>query len=358
MEESMPTAAGAPAAVTGLGRAGNILAASLAALMPLAAISMVVDIPQRLGLLIFPEQVAGLMLGGSAAVVYWRYAARNTGAMAAFDMLLGILSLALGTWLFLRFQALSEHAIRFPIEALALGIAAVVLCIEALRRVAGMSLVYIFVGMLLYALFGDWIPGDLKGKAQPIDDLFRFLGTDSTATLGQSLQVACFVVVPFIVFGALLVMAGGGQFFTYLAMFIAGHGHGNAAKIAVIASALFGTISGSSVSNVMSTGVVTIPLMKRSGMKAKVAAAIEACASTGGQIMPPVMGAAAFLMAEFLRVPYSVVLISAIIPALLYYLSIYVQIDFLARREKLGILQAENHTGGVSLWSAGIAVPE
>ena len=356
MEESMPTTVAPKAAARGLAHASNVLAAVLAASMPIAAIAMVVDIPQRLGLLIYPEQVAGLMLGGSAAVVYWRYAARNTGAMSLLDTLLGVLSLTFGVWLFQRFPILSEQAIRHPLEALAIGVASVALCIEALRRVAGMSLVWIFLAMLLYALFGDIIPGALKGRPQPIEDLFRFLGTDSTATLGQSLQVACFVVVPFIVFGALLVLAGGGQFFTYLAMFVAGHGHGNAAKIAVIASALFGTISGSSVSNVMSTGVVTIPLMKRSGMKAKVAAAIEACASTGGQIMPPVMGAAAFLMAEFLRVPYSVVLISAIIPALLYYLSIYVQIDFLARREKLGILETESDSGGVSLFSAGIAV--
>ncbi len=356
MEESMPTTAAGKAADGWLARGSTALAALLAATMPLIAIGMVVDLPQRVGLLVFPEQVAGLMLGGSAAVVYWRYSARKQGLAAVVDLVLGAAGCALGIWMFMRFQILSEQAIQYPLEALAIGIALVALCLEALRRVAGMSLVWIFAGMLAYALFGDYIPGALKGRPQPIDDLFRFLGTDSTATLGQSLQVASFVVVPFIVFGALLVMAGGGQFFTYLAMFVAGHGHGNAAKISVVASALFGTISGSSVSNVMSTGVVTIPLMKRSGMKPKVAAAIEACASTGGQIMPPVMGAAAFLMAEFLRVPYSVVLISAIVPGLLYYLSIYVQIDFLARREKLGILEQKTDSEGVSLWRAGVAV--
>ena len=263
------------------------------------------------------------------------------GWLTALNGAMGFVSLAIGIWLFYRFPVLSEQGFLHQTESLILGTFLVILCLEALRRVVGVALIVIFAILALYAVFGDLVPGALKGRAQPVGDLVRYLGTDSTATLGQALQVAAFVVIPFILFGAFLVKAGGGEVFTRLATRLAGRGYGNTAKVAVIASSLFGTISGSAVSNVMSTGIVTVPLMKRSGLKPQVAGAIEAVASTGGQLMPPVMGAAAFLMAEFLRVPYSTILIAAIAPAMLYYFSVYLQIDFLARRLALPALELD-----------------
>ena len=169
--------------------------------------------------------------------------------------------------------------------------------------------------------------------------MLRFIGADSSAVWGQALQIAAFVVVVFVLFGGLLVASGGGDFYTQLAMRVAGNGPGNSAKVAVTASALFGTVSGSAVSNVMSTGIMTIPLMKRAGFKPAQAGGIEAVSSTGGQLMPPVMGAAAFLMAEILQVPYKTIALAALLPAILYYLSLYVQIDFISRRDNIPSLR-------------------
>ena len=310
------------------------------------SIAIVADLPERFDLLIYPEQVAALILGGAAAVVFLRNNANNRRTAAAANRLLALASVTVGIWIFIRFPVLSEHGFDHPTECLMIGVLLVIVCLEGLRRAVGKALLVIFAVMMLYAMFGNYVPGILKGRAQPLGDLLRYLGTDSTATLGQAVQVAAFVVVPFILFGALLAMAGGADVFTRMATRLAGRGHGNTAKVAVLASCLFGSISGSAVSNVMSTGVITIPLMKRSGLKPQVAAAIESVASTGGQLMPPVMGAAAFLMAEYLRVPYSAILIAAIAPALLYYLSVYVQIDFLARQLALPALAIEELGAG------------
>ncbi|MGD9715196.1 MAG: TRAP transporter permease, partial [Thermomicrobiales bacterium] len=149
------------------------------------------------------------------------------------------------------------------------------------------------------------------------------------------LAVGATVVVIFIWMGQLLFTAGGGQFFTDIAMAAMGKRRGGPAKIAVIASALFGSISGSAVSNVASTGIITIPMMKRSGYSARDAGAIEAVASTGGQLMPPIMGAAAFLMAELLELPYRDIMLAAVVPAFLYYFAVFIQTDLVAAREHI-----------------------
>ncbi len=324
-----------PASIPPFLRGLGLLATVLACAVPLLAVAWILALPQRLGLLVYPEQVAGLMLGSAMAVIYLRDLFVSGQARRALDIVLGLGSLALGLYWFWRFPVLSEGAFLHPTETLVLGVVAVLLVMEALRRVIGWTLVIIFLALFLYALFGDWVPGPLVGRPLPADDVFRFLGVESTATLGQALQIAAFVVVVFVLFGGFLLAVGGGEFFTQLAMRVAGRGPGNTAKIAVFASALFGSVSGSAVSNVMSTGVMTIPLMKRSGFRGEQAGAIEAVASTGGQLMPPIMGAAAFLMAELLQIPYREIMLAALLPALLYYLSILVQIDFMARRDRI-----------------------
>jgi TRAP transporter 4TM/12TM fusion protein len=319
-------------------RALDLIAAALAIFVPVLAVIWTLSVPQRFGILIYPEQIAALMLGFSLTVVYLRDVERTTGVIALFNGFLALASFLLGLYVYWRFVDLSENTHRLPMEALVLGICVVALVMEGVRRVIGWTLIIIFALLLLYALFGDYVPGPLVGRPQPIEDILRFLGTDSTATWGQSLQIAAFVVVLFVLFGSFLMATGGGDFFTQLASRVSGNGPGNTAKVAVTASALFGTISGSAVSNVMSTGVMTIPLMKRAGFKPSQAGAIEAVASTGGQLMPPVMGAAAFLMAELLQVPYRDIMLAAALPAILYYLSIYVQIDFMARRDNIASL--------------------
>ncbi|TFF27680.1 TRAP transporter fused permease subunit [Jiella endophytica] len=313
-----------------------LLGAVLAFVVPMTAVVWVMAVPQRLGLLIYPEQVAAFMLGASLAAVYGRDMAGKGPLVATIDAVLSLASLVLGIYVYLRFPVLSEGAFYHPTESSILGVVVSVLVLEGLRRVVGWTLVVITLAMFLYALFGDLVPGPLRGRGLPFGDVMMFVGTDSSATWGAALQIAAFVVVVFVLFGGLLLAIGGGEFFTQLAMRVAGSGPGNTAKIAIVASGLFGSISGSAVSNVMSTGVLTIPMMKRSGFRPEQAGAIEAVASTGGQLAPPVMGAAAFLMAEILQIPYREILLAALFPALIYYLSLYAQIDFIARREGFG----------------------
>ncbi|TYC61827.1 TRAP transporter fused permease subunit [Rhodobacterales bacterium] len=302
-------------------------------IVPVTAVVWVLAIPQRVGLLIYPEQVAAFMLGAALFVVFGRNMAEKSSAKRWIDGFLCFASLVLGVFVYIRFPVLSEGAFQHPTEAYVLGIAVTLLVMEGLRRVVGLTLVFITLAMFLYALYGDYVPGPLRGRGMAFADVMRFIGTDSGATWGAALQIAAFVVVIFVLFGGLLLAVGGGNFFTQLATRFAGRGPGSTAKIAVVASGLFGSISGSAVSNVMSTGVMTIPMMKRSGFRSEQAGAIEAVASTGGQLAPPVMGAAAFLMAELLQMPYRSILLAAILPALIYYLSLYAQIDFIARRD-------------------------
>jgi TRAP transporter 4TM/12TM fusion protein len=327
-------------ALTAKSGALRMVADFLSAAVPILSILWILAVPQKLGLLIYPEQVAALMLGAALAVVFYRSIGPEQPAKGLLDLVLGTLSAALGIYVYVRFPVLSEGSFQHPTEAMLIGVVATGLIMEGMRRVIGWSLIVIFAGMFVYALFGDYLPGPLVGRPQPIGDVFRFLGTDSTATWGQSLQIAAFVVIAFVLFGGLLVAVGGGDFFTQLSMRVAGRGPGNTAKVAVTASALFGTVSGSAVSNVMSTGVMTIPLMRKAGFTREQAGAVEAVASTGGQLMPPIMGAAAFLMAELLQMPYRDIMLAALLPAVLYYMSIYVQIHFIAHRDNIPSLNS------------------
>ncbi|MEI4487777.1 TRAP transporter fused permease subunit [Frigidibacter sp. MR17.14] len=310
------------------------------AAIPALALAWVLKVPMRLGLLVFPEQIAAVMLALSLAAVYLKTLGRAQ-LPAAVDLLGAVLSLMLGVWVFVRFQVLSEQAMFHPTEALWLGVLVVGLIIDGLRRVIGWTLIAIFGLFIAYALWGDHLPGPIAGRPMSLAEVLQYLSSDSSATWGSSLQVAAYVVVIFVLFGGFLLAVGGGEFFTQLSMRVSGKGPGATAKIAVTASGLFGSISGSAVSNVMSTGVMTIPMMIRSGIKPAQAGAIEAVASTGGQLMPPVMGAAAFLMAEILQVSYREILVAALLPALIYYLSVYIQIDFLSRRDGTGSLVGE-----------------
>jgi TRAP transporter 4TM/12TM fusion protein len=192
---------------------------------------------------------------------------------------------------------------------------------------AGFSLVGFTLAGGVYAMLGHYLPGVFQARPVDFTRLLVYESLDTNALLGTSLQIAIIVIVPFILLGQLLGRLGGSEFFTDLARGWMGRYRGGSAKVAVVGSAFFGMISGSAVANVSAVGVVTIPLMMRSGFPPQIAAAIEAVGSTGGQLMPPVMGAAAFLMAEVLQVPYAQVMIAAIIPAFLYYLALFFQVD-------------------------------
>lgn len=213
-----------------------------------------------------------------------------------------------------------------------LGGLCIIMVLDATRRAIGWPLPIVTVVFLLYAYFGYLIPGSFGHRGYDIHRILNQMYMTTEGIFGVPLGVVVTIVFLFILFGAFLDKGGGGQFFVNLAVALAGRLRGGPAKIAVVSSGLMGTISGSSIANVATTGTFTIPLMKRIGYRAEFAGAVEAAASTAGQIMPPIMGAAAFIMAEFTQTAYLKIVIMAIIPAVLYYLSVYMNVHFEACR--------------------------
>ncbi|GAB4392003.1 MAG: TRAP transporter permease [Kiloniellaceae bacterium] len=213
---------------------------------------------------------------------------------------------------------------------------------EVLRRAGGRVLFVVCVLFAFYPLFADHMPGVLWGTHYSLEEtmLAHVMGVESI--VGITTKILCELLVGYLLFGATLTATGGGQFFMDFAAAVMGRSRGGPAKVAVIASGMFGSLSGSVISNVISTGSFTIPTMKRAGYPPVYAAAIESNASTGGAIMPPVMGAVAFIMASFLNVPYGTVIEAAVIPALLFYLVLIIQVDTYAARVGLtGLPEAE-----------------
>jgi TRAP transporter 4TM/12TM fusion protein len=218
-----------------------------------------------------------------------------------------------------------------------LGIALVIVTLEGARRVLGAAFALVTVAFILYPLIGPYLPGVLVTRHYTISSLvqnFYFAGT-SNGIFGSAMEIFTTTVAMFLVFGAFLQVTGAARIFLDLATGMAGRFRAGMAKVAVISSALFGTISGVGVANVLVTGSFTIPAMKRMGYRPSLAGAVEAAASTGGILMPPVMGAAAFLMSDILGVPYWDIAVAAFIPAVLYYLAIFVMVDFEGARENL-----------------------
>lgn len=206
------------------------------------------------------------------------------------------------------------------------------LMLEAVRRVAGLVLMSTCLFFSLYPLFAHIMPGFLEGRDFPLLTTARYHAMSVESILGIPMKVVGSLLIGFMIFGVTLQFTGGGKFFINFAMALWGHSRGGPAKVAVISSALFGTMSGSVISNVVSTGSMTIPTMKRTGYPPYYAAAVEACASTGGALMPPVMGTAAFIMASFLSIPYWKICLAALVPSFLYYLGLFLQADAYAAR--------------------------
>ncbi|HPM73735.1 MAG TPA: TRAP transporter permease [Spirochaetales bacterium] len=215
------------------------------------------------------------------------------------------------------------------------GVVGILLVLEAARRIVGLPIVIIAGVFIAYAFAGPWLPGQLAHRGVDVGDLVQHLYFTTEGVFGIPLGVSSTFIFLFILFGAYLEKTGLGQYFIDLANSIAGRSAGGPAKVAVLSSGLMGTVSGSSVANVVGTGSFTIPMMKRLGYKPEFAGAVEATASTGGQLMPPIMGAAAFLMSEMTGIPYVRIIGAAVIPALLYYFGVWAGVHFEAK--KLGL---------------------
>jgi TRAP transporter 4TM/12TM fusion protein len=305
----------------------------LQALLVACVAGWVLDLQRSfLGLNLYTEQLLLTVLGLAIAICFLVTPKKPRW----WDALVALGALALCLYLAWAYPELSTRLTMRPLDGILMSAALALLVLEGTRRMAGFSLVAFTLGGVVYAMLGHHLPGIFQSRPVDFTRLLVYESLDTNALLGTSLQIAIIVIVPFILLGQLLGRLGGSEFFTDLARGWMGRYRGGSAKVAVVGSAFFGMISGSAVANVSAVGVVTIPLMKRSGFPAQIAAAIEAVGSTGGQLMPPVMGAAAFLMAEVLQVPYVQVMIAAIIPALLYYLALFFQVDVEAA--KRGIL--------------------
>lgn len=216
------------------------------------------------------------------------------------------------------------------------------LILEATRRAGGTVLFVIVTLFALYPTFAGWVPDPFSGFQSPFMDAIPYHIYSSESSFGIPMRAFGGIVIGFIVFGAVLQRTGGGVFFNDLALGLVGQFRGGAAKVSIFASGFMGSMSGSVISNVLSTGAFSIPAMKRTGFSARTAAATEACASTGGVLMPPVMGATAFVMASFLARPYAEIALAAAIPSLLFYFGLFAQIDaYAARRGLKGIARSE-----------------
>ncbi len=215
------------------------------------------------------------------------------------------------------------------------GIIMIICTLEATRRIVGFSLVIISTIAIIYSAFGNLLPGNLGHGGYPMGWIIEHFSLTTEGILGTTVGASASFVFLFVLFGKFMDVSGTGYFFIELANSLAGKTVGGPAKMAVISSCLMGTVSGTAVGNVMTTGVYTIPLMKSCGYRASFAGAVEAAASTGGQIMPPIMGAAAFILAEFLGVSYLSIAAAATVPAIIYFICIFVIVDFEARINNL-----------------------
>ncbi|MBP5856707.1 TRAP transporter permease [Marivibrio halodurans] len=257
--------------------------------------------------------------------------------IAAPDFVLIVCGTAVAVYLITIYGTLMRNSTGTPFAPIGISIAAVagtLLIMELTRRVAGLALIVIATLFLIYVFVGEYLPGFLQSPAITWQRFFSQVYTDA-GILGPTTAVSSTYIILFIIFAAFLQASRVGDYFVNFAFALAGRARGGPAKVAIFASGLMGMINGTSAGNVVATGSLTIPLMKKVGYKPRTAGAIEAAASTGGQIMPPIMGAGAFIMAEITGIPYTEIAFAAIIPAVLYFVSIYFMVDFEAA--KLGM---------------------
>ncbi|MET3698309.1 TRAP transporter 4TM/12TM fusion protein [Bacillus oleivorans] len=277
-------------------------------------------------------------LGFALALIFLLFPARRKGnkrKIAWYDYVLALIAIAVSAYWPLFYKTLVQQIGQIDTAQMIVGGLAILLVLEATRRAVGLPITIIASIFLIYAIFGQSMPGMLAHRGLDLNQLIKTMFFTTEGILGTPLQVSSTYIFLFLLFGSFLVQTGVGNYFNDLAITIAGRRIGGPAKVAIFSSALQGTISGSSVANVVTTGSYTIPLMKRMGYRKEFAGAVEAAASTGGQIMPPIMGAAAFLMIEFAGVGYWEIAKAATIPALLYFSGIWIMTHFEAKRTGL-----------------------
>ncbi|WP_448859929.1 TRAP transporter permease [Corynebacterium propinquum] len=266
----------------------------------------------------------------------------SRGSIAVYDYVLIIASAATFVYIWLNYQDILDRIVSPNTTDVLFAAVLVVLVIEASRRVTGWALPILSLVFLAFALFGQYGPLRFQHRGYEVHDILDFLYLTNEGIFSTAVAVAAFYIFLFVLFGAVLQKSGLGQFFNDIALALAGRSRGGPAKVAVISSGFLGSINGSAIANVVTTGAFTIPLMKKVGFKPYFAGGVEASASVGGQILPPIMGASAFIMAETLGMQYTEVAIAALIPAVLYYIGVIMQVHFRAVRDGLSGISTEN----------------
>jgi TRAP transporter 4TM/12TM fusion protein len=299
------------------------------------------------------DEVSWPMVGALVVGIFWTATASRAAYSRWFDWVCAIVSLLLCAYITIRYEKLTYELAMLPIEGVIGSAILTFLVLDASRRISGWGFVAIILAIAVYVYISPFLPGDFQTRWVSPERMVAYVGLDVNGMIGSILQVAVIVVIPYTILGQVLARTGGADFFSDLAMSAMWRFRGGAAKIAVVGSALFGMISGSAVSNVLAVGIVTIPAMRKSGFSAYRAAAIESVGSTGGQLMPPVMGAAAFIMAEFLQVSYGAVCIAAAIPAVLYYACLFIHVDLEAAKQGIGGVEDEEMLSLIEVLKSG-----
>lgn len=317
------------------------LTLGLGALITFIVLTWAIELWLKIGFQWFDEQAMVTCLGLTIAIIFIRYpfaGGRDRSTLPWYDAILAAVGLITCLYLAYIYGDIENNPFVMRPTMFVIGIILLPMVWECLRRTTGWSLTLVFTVFVAYVFVGHLMPGMLEGREQKFVPAIASLGVTNVAILGLPMKIIVLTVVLFIWMGQLLLHTGASEWFTDVAAAVMGRSRGGSAKIAVVASGLFGSISGSAVSNVASTGVITIPLMRQAGYDAKTSGAIEAVASTGGQIMPPIMGAAAFLMAEILELEYTEIILAALVPAGLYYLAVFVQADLEAAKNNIAPL--------------------
>jgi len=322
----------------------GLVETTMLALIPVTGIVGILDIFLSFGVSLWIQQYLAVLLALALALTPLLVPASkktSNGILPGYDVVLSVAGLVIGLYLAFSFPKLQATAGLITVERVILGTIAVLLVLEGCRRMLGWLMVVIIIFFILYPHFADLFPGPLHGRAVPWERLAVYLYIDESALLGVPLRVTGTIVLAFMLFGQALFAVGGEKFFTDAAISLMGRFRGGPAKASIIASGAFGIVSGSVVANIATTGVVTIPMMKRLGYQPHFAAAVEATTGCGDQLAPPIMGSVAFIMATFLGLPYWKVAVAALIPSVLYYLGVFMQVHFHATRTGLKGLPAE-----------------
>ena len=312
--------------------------------IPLVATFFILDIPFYLKWKIMMEQYYGLILALVFPCTFILLPMTKNSPMKRvpwYDFVLAIAGVVVGLYIAIYYYDIALDLGNITTDRIVVSTLALAIILEGCRRATNWILSVFTLIFLLLPHFSWLFPGIFSRSSLPFGQQVTYLFLDTNGVLSPILGVAAVVLPPFILFGSLFSRTGGGAFITDVAMATLGKTRGGPAKMAVVASGLFGTISGLAVANVITTGCVTIPLMKKTGYKPHMAGAIEAVASSGGQIMPPVMAAVAFIMAEYIGVPYRDVCIAAALPAILYYAALFFQVDMEAGKTGLRGLSPE-----------------